>query len=350
MPTPSAIDIDALLEPIPGDNPAGGPLPAEPTRKKLDDFREDFDPADLDPDDPRRNDPTMERKLSNWQGVIDLGEETLKETSKSLLVAVRITEALTMKHGLGGVRDGFRLLRRLTDEAWDRLQPPVEEPDDLEIRAGMFNWLDDPLRGALYPNKLRAVPLLFNGSTPISFATCRGLGGKPPEVGSDQVSAAARAADAEICQNLTDDVTEAIEEMSRLGELLNEKMPDFAPSFYEVRKALEDCQTIAKWIHQENRGSAPVDGQIGGMATAPAGTSAAGGTFNRESAYDQLKHLAETLERMEPHSPVPYLIRRAVELRAIRFPQLVEELTKDPNVLAFLRREIGASEGAAEGG
>ena len=106
--------------------------------------------------------------------MIDLGEETLKETSKSLLVAVRMTEALTMKHGLSGVRDGFRLLRRMTDEAWDRLQPVVEEPDDLEIRAGMYNWLDDPLHGALYPHKLRAVPLLFNGATPISYVTCRG--------------------------------------------------------------------------------------------------------------------------------------------------------------------------------
>src|SRR5205814_2436942 len=124
--------IDALLQPVPGDDPAGVPLPAEPTRKKLDDFREEFDPADLDPSDPRRNDPSVERKTANWQGVIDLGEETLKETSKSLLVAVRMTEALTMRYGLAGARDGFRLLRRMTEECWDRLQPPVEEPDDLE--------------------------------------------------------------------------------------------------------------------------------------------------------------------------------------------------------------------------
>ena len=67
--------------------------------------------------------------------------------------------------------------------------------------------------------------------------------------------------------------------------------------------------------------------------------------MTREAAYDQLKRVAEMLERMEPHSPVPYLIRRAVELRAIKFPELVEELTKDANVLAFLKREIGATEG-----
>jgi type VI secretion system protein ImpA len=348
MPTPSSIDIDALLEPIPGDNPAGGPLPAEPTRKRLDDFREDFDPADLDPSDPRRNDPSVERKTPHWQAVIDLGEETLKETSKSLLVAVRMTEALTMKNGLAGVRDGFRLLRRMTEEAWDRLQPVVEEPDDLEIRAGMYNWLDDPIRGALYPNKLRAVPLLFNGSTPISFVTCRGMGGAPPEVASDQVSAAARAADHEKCQNLVDDAAEALDEMTRLGDLLNEKMPDFAPSFYEVRKALEDCQTIAKWILQENGGGGAggatnADGELGTPAVA-GGPAAAGGAMTREAAYDQLKRVAEMLEKMEPHSPVPYLIRRAVELRTIKFPDLVEELTKDTNVLAFLKREIGATE------
>ncbi|HEY1377549.1 MAG TPA: type VI secretion system protein TssA, partial [Gemmataceae bacterium] len=346
MPTPPTIDIDALLEPIPGDDPSGGPLPSEPTRKKLDDYREEFDPAELDPSDPRRNDPTVERKTANWQGVIDLGSETLRETSKSLLVAVRMTEALTMQHGLAGARDGLRLLRRMAEECWDRLQPPIEEPDDVEIRAGMFNWLDDKVRGALYPNKLRAVPLVYAGSTPISFIACRGYDGRPPEVGSDMVSAAARAASDEGVQNLVDDADEALAELSQLGNVLDAKMPaDVAPSFAEVRKALEDCQTITQWVRQEHGGGAgagAAEGEAAGQPAAGGVAAAAGGALTRDAAYEQLRQLAERLERMEPHSPVPYLIRRAVELRAIKFPQLVEELTKDSNVLAFLNREIGA--------
>ncbi len=279
--------------------------------------------------------------------MIDLGEETLRETSKNLLVAARMTEALTMQHGLAGARDGFRLLRRMAEECWDRLQPPIEEPDDVEIRAGMFNWLDDPIRGALYPNKLRAVPLVYNGAVPISYVTSRGIGGKPPEVGTDQVSAAARVASDERVQNLVDDATEALEEVNRLGDVLNDKMPaDVAPSFYEVRKALEDCQTIAQWIRQEHGGGgAAADGEAAGQPGAGGAAAAAGGALTRDAAYEQLRRVAEMLERMEPHSPVPYLIRRAVELRAVKFPQLVEELTKDSNVLAFLNREIGASEG-----
>ena len=113
---------------------------------------------------------------------------------------------------------------------------------------------------------------MFSGSTPISYVTCRGMGGQPPEVGSDQISATARAADAEKCQNLVDDATKAVAEVNRLGDLLNEKMPDFAPSFYEVRKALEDCQTIAQWIKQENGG-----GQAPAAEGGEAGTVVAGG-------------------------------------------------------------------------
>jgi type VI secretion system protein ImpA len=87
-------------------------------------------------------------------------------------------------------------------------------------------------------------------------------------------------------------------------------------------------------------------------AGAPAGDgapAAAGGPVtSRDAAYRQLAEVAAALERLEPHSPVPYLIRRAVELRALRFPELVEELTKDSTVLAFLKREVGGSAESSE--
>ena len=134
-------------------------------------------------------------------------------------------------------------------------------------------------------------------------------------------------------------------EVNRLGDLLNEKMPDFAPSFYEVRKALEDCQTIAQWIKQENGGGGAPAAEGGEAAPAVARrTGGSGGALTREAAYDQLKRVAEMLERMEPHSPVPYLIRRAVELRAIKF-RAGRGTNQRRNVLAFLKREIGATEG-----
>ncbi len=47
------------------------------------------------------------------------------------------------------------------------------------------------------------------------------------------------------------------------------------------------------------------------------------------------------LQRLEPHSPIPYLINRAVELGALSFPDLMRQLIRDSDVLMTMNRELG---------
>ena len=49
---------------------------------------------------------------------------------------------------------------------------------------------------------------------------------------------------------------------------------------------------------------------------------------------------ADLLERLEPHSPIPYLIRRTVELGAMPFPQLMKALLVDVD-FTNMNRELG---------
>ena len=88
---------------------------------------------------------------ADWAAVVRLARETLVGTSKDLLVAARLTEALTKEHGFGGLRDGLRLMRRLVSECWDRLNPAIESEDDLEIRAA-------PSSGSTRPTAAPASP------------------------------------------------------------------------------------------------------------------------------------------------------------------------------------------------
>ena len=144
MPTPPLLDFDELVAPIPGDDPAGGSIPFA-VREKLEEFRKEVDPDQFDADDPMR--PESFQK-ADWEGIIELAKETLTGTSKDLLIGARLTEALVKEHGFAGLRDGLHLLLRLVAECWDRLRPAIESDDDLEIRAGPFNWLDESDRGA----------------------------------------------------------------------------------------------------------------------------------------------------------------------------------------------------------
>jgi type VI secretion system protein ImpA len=47
---------------------------------------------------------------------------------------------------------------------------------------------------------------------------------------------------------------------------------------------------------------------------------------------------------MEPHSPIPYLIRRAVDLGAMPFPLLMKALISDAKALDEMNRGLGIKE------
>ena len=47
---------------------------------------------------------------------------------------------------------------------------------------------------------------------------------------------------------------------------------------------------------------------------------------------------------MEPHSPIPYLIKRAVSLGRLPFPSLMRQVIREPVVLTELNREFGIAE------
>src|SRR5207248_7918756 len=133
MASPPILDFEPLLAPIPGADPIGEPLPF-PVRKKLDDARKEIDPNQFAPNDPRRPEGPQP---ADWPAIEQLAKDTLARTSKDLLVAARLTEALVKQHGFRGLHDGLRLLRRLTHECWDRIYPvvPVIPNGDPEAQA-----------------------------------------------------------------------------------------------------------------------------------------------------------------------------------------------------------------------
>ena len=155
MPSPPILDFDTLVAPIPGDDPAGSPVPFAVT-EQLEEMRKEIDPDSFSKDDPTR----PEAKKADWRGTIELAQETLRNTSKDMLIAARLTEALVKVHGFAGLRDGLHLLRLLAEQCWDRLLPAIEEEDDLEVRAARSTGWTTRTGGARFPGTLRLVPLM----------------------------------------------------------------------------------------------------------------------------------------------------------------------------------------------
>jgi type VI secretion system protein ImpA len=341
MASPPILEFETLLAPIEGANPAGEELPF-PVRKKLDDARKDINPNLFAPDDPRRPE---QPQPADWAGIEQLAKDTLARTRKDLLVAARLTEALVKRHGFGGLRDGLRLMRRLVHECWDRVYPVIED-GDLETRAAAFNWLDDALLGAKFPYTLRTVPLTqASEEQKYGWQQWKDSQDARGPVTVDAFDQAVAATPREICQTTVEDIAQSADELTELTKVLSKKMGEAAPGLSQMRTALLQCQELAQQILQR-KGPAPVPEQEAApLQTEPApgqppAAPAARRPLMREDLLTRLADASALLLQMEPHSPIAYMIQRAVKLARLPLPDLMKVLVRDPSVLTQLDRDL----------
>jgi type VI secretion system protein ImpA len=108
-----------------------------------------------------------------------------------------------------------------------------------------------------------------------------------------------------------------------------------------VQAAIQDCRRVVRLVAGKTEEERPDEGAESDNQAAGSASRGAGAARSRAEAYRQLADAADLLQRLEPHSPIPYIVKRAVELGALPFPQLMKALIRDANVLTELNRELG---------
>jgi type VI secretion system protein ImpA len=336
MPTP-LLDLAALTAPLPGDQPAGARLTAD-VRKKMEDARKDFE---ANPDDPSK--PPIPKK-PDWPGIVRLATDSLAKTSKELLTAVRLVEALTKREGFPGLRCGLEFLRAFVTECWDRMHPAIEAPEDVQDRAGPFEWLADTESGAWFPATIGKLPLIKVNGQLATLRDCQAGQVNDIPISSDQIKVGETAT-----PTTTEDVTECLNELQALDKALDERMAEHAPSLAGLRDVLTECRNFLRFLEPAPSAPSeeqPADSDDGSAGAAPAQKSS--GQTSRADTYRQLARLADDLAKMEPHSPIPDLLRWAVKLGGMPFRQLIQELVREPTVLADIRVRLGIPEAESQ--
>src|SRR4030095_2829328 len=89
--TAEAIDVEALLAPIPGENQAGESLQYQGTHDEIREARR----AD---DDLEQGDGKRDLKVADWRQVSSLATDALSEKTKDVQICAWLTEALVKLH------------------------------------------------------------------------------------------------------------------------------------------------------------------------------------------------------------------------------------------------------------
>lgn len=362
MTAAALLDPDRLLGPVSGSDPAGLSLRYSPDYDRIREAR-------------RQDDPSLpqgvwkaEPKRADWDLVIRLCSELLEARTKDLQVACWLAEALVQRNGFAGLQPAFELLTGLCRNFWEHLHPKIEDGDP-GMRIAPLEWLNAKL-----PSVILQISVTRSGLQEIEaysladyrnaqrLASVKPNDAKKAPTGPAPVlladfEASARATPVALHREMRGQVAGGLDFVEELMAVLDEACGAQGPSLVAIREALTD--TLG-WIDTSlrSKGEEPVmveaPAEDATLPDDPAEAGAevdfgypypgrAGPIQSREEAYYRLAEAAEYLFRTEPHSPVPYLIQRAVSWGSMPLHELLLELSRGRNDLAAIYDLLGFS-------
>ncbi len=338
-----AIELGPLFQGLGGESAVGESLRYEGTYDLIQEARLE--------DDPNLPQGVWQKSLkkADWSGVADLSWTALETRSKDLQLAAWLAEAWIHLMGFQGSELGFRLLRGLVEVFWDEIHPQIEN-GDLEARLAPFEWLNNKVSIVI-----KGVPITSTDDN--SGQTCVWADWErcihqnlPPAKKKQQVSGLTRetiqsmvsVTPTAFYQRLDETVSAAAEALDLLDGSLRERCGDRTPSFGEFRDVFQGVANFVERILEErgvgaSRGSEEVSGGAAAaseadteveMTSSSQGPSGVDGIANRAEAYRMLRQATEYLLRTEPHSPVPYLVRRAISWGNLSLGDVLAELLR----------------------
>ncbi|HYC92834.1 MAG TPA: type VI secretion system protein TssA [Thermoanaerobaculia bacterium] len=347
----AALDVEALLAPISAENPAGEWLRFDAVFDDIQKLRQE--------DDPGLPVGVWQRELkkADWRGVEQVCIDVLTTRSKDLQVAAWLTEAWLHLYGFTGFAAGVRVMAGLCRNFWEGLYPPFD-PESPDYRLAPVGWLT---RLAI---KLQSVPLTVPApeeTTAYAWKEWLSAQHLAKLAVKDQAALAKAQQRGEVTQakflvavsltpgpwyaSMNEELTSALAALGELDAVLDEKSgAALAPSLSPLREVLQAVQMLVARVIREriekgelapaplpsvDRTTEPAMSEESTEAAAEtpsANAAAIGPISSRAEAYRALSTAAEYLMRTEPHSPVPYLVRRAIAWGNMSLVELLEEL------------------------
>jgi type VI secretion system protein ImpA len=360
-------DLETLLNPISDETAVGQDL-----RYVLFDQKKGIYWHDRIRDAHRENLYEDVPKLPDWPVVIELTTRALTTLTKDMQIAAWLSDGLVKHNGhdrLAGLRDSLKLMRGLIENYWNEVFPEIDpEGDDghFKARANILAAFDARMGLAI-----KTIPLTesksgskysfmdweaaksFDVSDKDGFDSDGSFGSEQAgKITIEDWEKAVNGTPYQFFKGRLELLHECSQELTALGDAIDLRFEREALSLRELRRSLEDMTSLIKKLERENRPpevAAEIEGSLTtedhdllNGKTAGFGLPAISGSIqSRNEALRRLADIAEYFRRTEPHSPVSYLVQRAIKWGNMPLDVWLEDVVKEGGVLGQLRETLG---------
>jgi type VI secretion system protein ImpA len=361
-----SFDHELLVRPITPDAPAGESLRYDPVYDNIAAAR--YQEAALPQGVWQRA-----TQQADWHLVEELCRDALATRSKDLQIAVWLTEAWLHLFGLPGFISGCRLIADLHELYLVEMIPspesarqireagtplPLDSADPaIEHRLNMLQWMNEklsleikflPLTAPAEGSEVPAVSLADIEATLHRQRAARRQGTPQDVTVADaQFARSLQLTPPQFITQTWHELQHAVEVIDLLGAALDRYYGPTNSGLLRIRSVLHDMAVAISSAIPENetglREEAPTvfetdSDNMPAHRELPASVNFdsfddSSGIHTREQAYEALVEIANFLARLEPHSPVPYLLHRAIAWGGMSLKELLPELLHDQAAL-----------------
>ena len=350
MSSPALIDINILMQPISEENAVGEDIRSNPSLSSL---YAEIKSARNSARAAERNsmfDGGSTEAIENWNKIATLAPQILSTEAKDIEVACWYTEALVRKAGFQGLRDGFSLIRQLIEQYWHEGLYPQEDEDGIETRVAAISGLNGegtngvllaPIRSTHITDDVQPGPFsLWQYKQAVDIKRTSDEKAQSEQISKvgfspDDIDRAVEQSSSIYFGNLRDDVTECLTEYRHISSMLNEHCGSHnAPPTSKIIELLEETLGAINHIAKHKLPVALVNDDLpDDEQTTSSGASdtaiPSGAPGSREEAFRQLANISDFFRRTEPHSPISYILDRAVTWGGMSLDELINELIPD---------------------
>lgn len=272
--------------------------------------------------------------------------QTLAKQSKDLQLAVWWMESKIYLEEFQGVILGLTLINQLCEHFWESIYPLPDE-GDWENRISPLIWMNEKI-----PACIGILPITFPQDVEqprYSFfdfkrANHPQSSRQTSDISISQIQQSTTLTPTLFYQNLNYQLINILQLLDQLNTFLNNKYDQRAPSLIKCRDILENIQAFVLRILKERVSDMPIlmhDNNQENQIVSEINDNKTGEIRSRDEAYQRLAQAADYLLRTEPHSPTPYLVKRAVSWGSLPLQELLLELVNDRSDLQALYTLLG---------
>ena len=351
------MDLTKLFAPISDESPTGVDLrlaSGDDTIGRIKDARTEIRPEE---------DPAMAGgRRADWRLVRVESEKALEKQTKDLELAGYLTEgwirdtpvrdrAINKDAGIYGLINGLTLIIELMNRYWDTLHPGYDEGEVIvPIRSRHLTWIGSSGPFLQTVAAAQLVPVAAGATFTIHelnqaqwLEQIRATQRDSYEAQAqgkrslDEIRDMMGAFDPDVIVEAHTALTTAQATLAELNAVCGKLIPDDeSPNLFGLRDLLDDAVAfVARYLPDASTDTSEGDGAgeegegVQGTATAGSGGGRTGPIGSRSDALRRLSEVADFFRRTEPHSPVSYLVQRAVRWGQMPFEDLLKDVVKD---------------------